>query len=365
MMNKGYLGKSGKFWKWVAAFFFVLIIKLFSANKIWVETFYTNTFYSFFSKIQRIIFGWISFSLGDILYLIAGGWLLLKVIRNLRMLFRRELTGKLVLQKLLHIIFALIIIYIVFNVFWGINYNRKGIAYQLQLTQLKYDTADLKTLQNLLLAKVNDTKMSVIRHNESFPSKRDLFKRAKISYENAEKEFPFLHYKDLSVKPSLYGWLGNYLGFTGYYNPFTGEAQVDTTVPKFLQPYIATHEMAHQLGYAKENEANFVGYLAAINSPDSLFLYSTYFDLFLYTTGEVYYFDSISAKEARQKLNPFVKKDIEELKQFDLSHRSVIEPAITWLYGKFLKLNEQPKGMRSYDAVVGTLIAYYKKYGKI
>lgn len=365
MMNKRFLSRNRKFWKWVIAFFLVLIIKLFSANKIWVETFYTDTFYSFFSRIQRIIFGWIPFSLGDILYLIAGGWILWKVITNFRMFFKRELTGKLVLKKLLHLTFALIIIYIVFNIFWGINYNRKGIAYQLQLTQLKYDTADLKTLQNLLLIKVNDTKMSIIQINESYPSKTDLFKKAKISYTNAEKEFPFLHYKDLSVKSSLYGWLGNYLGFTGYYNPFTGEAQVNTTVPKFLQPYIATHEMAHQLGYAKENEANFVGYLAAINSPDSLFHYSVYFDLFLYANREVYYFDSISAKEARQKLNPFVKRDIEELKQFALSHRSVIEPAVTWLYGKFLKLNEQPKGMQSYDAVVGMLIAYYKKFGKI
>ncbi len=58
-------------------------------------------------------------------------------------------------------------------------------------------------------------------------------------------------------------WLGNYLGFTGYYNPFTGEAQVNTTVPQFLLPNIALHEMGHQIGYAKEDEANFSAYLAA------------------------------------------------------------------------------------------------------
>jgi hypothetical protein len=79
----------------------------------------------------------------------------------------------------------------------------------------------------------------------------------------------------------LWGWLGNYVGFTGYYNPFTGEAQVNTTVPKFLQPFTASHEVAHQLGYAKEMEANFVGYLAASHSTDTLFRYSVYLDLFL------------------------------------------------------------------------------------
>ena len=362
-MIKGYLKQNKNLW--LIAIFLVLLIKLFSANQNWVETGYATKFYPFFSRILRIIFGWIPFSIGDILYLIAAAWLFWKVVENVRMLFKRELTGRLALKKMLHFALVFIFTYIIFNIFWGINYNRKGIAYQLQLTELKYDTSDLKMLQDLLLQKLNASKIAVINSHESYSYKNNLFKKAKSSYDDAAKKYPFLTYKNLSVKSSFYGWLGDYLGFTGYYDPFTGEAQVNTTVPNFLQPYITTHEIAHQLGYAKENEANFVGYLAAVNSRDSLFHYSAYFDLFLYANREVYYFDSISSKNAREKLNPFVKKDIDELWRFNLAHRSFIEPAITWLYGKFLRMNQQPQGMHSYDAVVGMLIAYYKKYGKI
>jgi hypothetical protein len=362
-MIKKYLKQNKNFW--ILAIVFVLVIKSFSPNKIWVETTYATKFYSFFSRILRVIFGWIPFSVGDILYLAAGSWLLWKVIKNVRMIFKKEINKKIFLKKILRLTLIFVFIYIVFNIFWGINYNRQGIAYELHLTELKYDSSDLITLQNLLLQKVNASKLAVINSRELYPDKKDLFRKAKASYDDAAKIYPFLQYKDLSIKSSFYGWLGNYLGFTGYYNPFTGEAQVNTTVPKFMQPYIATHEMAHQLGYAKENEANFVGYLAAANSRDSLFRYSTYFDLFLYANREVYYFDSVSSKNAREKLNPYVKKDIDELKRFNLTHRSFIEPAITWLYGKFLKLNEQPQGMHTYNAVVGMLIAYYKKYGKI
>jgi hypothetical protein len=64
-------------------------------------------------------------------------------------------------------------------------------------------------------------------------------------------------------------------------------------------------------------------------------------------------------------LVPEVKEDILELRRFDQAHESFLEPAITWIYGNYLKLNNQPKGMHSYNAVVGMLIAYYKKYGKI
>jgi hypothetical protein len=350
---------------WIVAFLIIILIKIFSGNSLRVEAFYSSKFYFHFSKILRFLFGWIPFSFGDILYFLVGCWLVWKIIKNIRLLFKKKLCRKAALKKLLNLFLRLAFIYIIFNIFWGINYDRKGIAFQLDLKHLKYDTSDLKMLQKLLLEKVNASKIAVLRNHEPYPSKKELIRRAQKSYEGAQKICPFLEYKYLSVKPSLYGTPGDYLGFTGYYNPFTGEAQINTTVPDFLQPYIATHEMAHQLGYAKENEANFVGYLAAVNSQDTLFHYSAYFDLFIYANREVYYFDSVSSRLALQQLIPEVKDDIRELRNFNRAHRSFLEPAITWMYGNYLKLNKQPQGMHTYNAVVGMLIAYYKKYGRI
>lgn len=350
---------------WICALLLVTVIKIFSLNKNWVGSLYTSKFYFFFSKFLRLLFGWIPFSIGDIVYLIVGCWLLWKLVKNFGLILRQRISAKMILVKTLNFILALTFVYIIFNIFWGINYNRAGIAHQLSLTHLQYDTADLLMVRQLLLQKVNSSKTTLVNTRESYPSKNELFKEAKDSYEEAEKKYLFLRFDRVSIKSSLYGKLGNYMGFTGYYNPFTGEAQVNVTVPKFLQPYIATHEMAHQLGYAKENEANFVGYLAAVNSPDTLFHYSAYIELFLYANREVYYFDSVTSKRSFELLNPEVKKDIAELRQFNLNHQSFIEPWITWLYGRYLKLNQQPQGMHSYNAVVGMLIAYYKKYGKI
>ena len=56
-------------------------------------------------------------------------------------------------------------IYIVFNIFWGLNYNRKGIAWQMNLPQIDYDTENLKLMQRLLLQKVNETKSSLAEKN--------------------------------------------------------------------------------------------------------------------------------------------------------------------------------------------------------
>ncbi len=363
MINKK--GWQRNIFLWASVLILVILIKLFSLNPERVETVYTSKFYSFFSKTLRFFWGWIPFSLGDILYLLAGCWLLWKLIKTIKSLFRKSLKRKIFFQNCLKLILGFISIYIIFNIFWGLNYNRKGIACQLNLTATKFDTSDILMLQNILLQKVNSSKLVLVNNNVVYPTKKELFKRALNCYHETEKIYPFLQYKNHSVKSSLYGWWGNYLGFTGYYNPFTGEAQVNTTVPKFLQPYVTTHEMAHQLGYAKEDEANFGGYLAAVNSSDTLFHYSAYLDLFLYANREVYYFDSLASKQSMDLLITPVKKDIEEWRQFDKAHTSFIEPAINWMYGNYLKLNQQPKGLRSYNEVISMLIAYYKKFGKI
>ena len=163
----------------------------------------------------------------------------------------------------------------------------------------------------------------------------------------------------------MFGLFGNYFGFTGYYNPFTGEAQLNTLVPKFILPFTTSHEIAHQLGYAKEEEANFVGYLAATASTDTLFHYSTYLDLFVYANRQLFFVDSVAAKDFTTQLLPEVKSDIKEWREFLRRHKNPLEPVIRWAYGNYLRANQQPKGMTSYDEVIADLIAFYKKYGRI
>jgi hypothetical protein len=256
-------------------------------------------------------------------------------------------------------------LYILFNIFWGINYNRVGISSQLGFQMKKYTTDDLKEINCLLLQKINSSKEALIQQQVEYPSNAQLRTDIKRAYDKLAVQYPYLAYHNVSFKSSMWGWLGNYTGFTGYYNPFTGEAQLNTTVPKFIQPFTACHEVAHQIGYAKEMEANFVGYLAAANSDDPLFHYSVYLDLFSYANRNLYYTDSVAARLYRRELSPAVVKDLKEWIAFSRRHQNPAEPVIRWLYGKFLESNQQPQGILSYDEVTGFLISYYHKFGKI
>ena len=103
----------------------------------------------------------------------------------------------------------------------------------------------------------------------------------------------------------------------------------------------------------------------ATASGDSLFMYSAYFDLFLYANRNLYRTDTVAAQHVLTLLHPGIKEDIATLKAYYKKYENPAEPVFRWMYGKYLEANDQPLGMVTYSEVVADVIAYYKKYGKI
>jgi hypothetical protein len=282
----------------------------------------------------------------------------------IKLVVRRKTTREYWKHTLGLTVFVMLIVYISFNLLWGLNYNRMGVMTQLSLQKGRYNKDDLHRLMSTLVWRLNTLDSIAKIDRDALNTKRILFDEAISSYKNLATRFPVIHYSYRSVKPSLFSYLGNYLGYTGYYNPFTGEAQVNTTVPEFVQPFTTCHEMGHQLGYAKENEAHFAGFLAARASDNPGFRYSVYFDMYSYSRFYLYSMDSVLAKKLDAELRPGVKQDFRELREFILKHRNPVEKVIDKLYGQFLKANQQPSGKLTYSEVIDFLVAYQKKFRK-
>lgn len=341
------------------------IIHIYSNDSTRVENQYASSIYPVFSRVLRYLFGWLPFSIGDLIYGAVILWLIWKIIGGFKAIFKKQVTVKNVSTGAGKFIRILLITYILFNLLWGVNYNRMGIADQLQLKLDKYSLNDLKSINTLLVEKTNSSKLYLENRGIKNVTKVELFEKVSRAYEEARLVHPFLRYQPVSLKPSMWSWIGNYMGFTGYYNPFTGEAQVNTLVPKFLLPFTTCHEVAHQLGYAKEMEANFVGYLAATTSTDTSLYYSVYLDLFMYSNRNLFEIDSSAAIAYRRQLAPAVQADLKEWRQFNKKYRNPVEPVFRWIYGKYLERNQQPQGVLSYDQVTAFVIAWYKKTGNI
>jgi hypothetical protein len=352
--------------KLLLLFLIAFLVKMFSLNERWVEQYYSNGIYGPVSKTLRAVLGWIPFSVGDTIYIAAGIWLVLKVWKLLQLLKKRkaqEYLSWLLLQKYLKLT---LLIYIVFNLFWGLNYYRQGIGKQLDITIAPYTVKDLFELTTLLQQRVNYHALKIDSVERlQYNNNTLLFSNSIAAYKMIGREYPFLHYANPSEKPSIFTPVGKFFGFTGYYNPFSGEAQLKTSIPVFLKPFVSTHEIAHQLGYAKENEASFVAYLACKSSGNINFLYSAYFEVYrdalfnCIKTG-----DTVFVNRLRKNLSPRVKYDIYDLRSYLVRNRNFIEPLMSGAYDKYLKMNNQPNGKATYNEVIAYLIAYMKKLGK-
>ena len=342
-------------------------IRLYAFLPAKVELFYSTGVYPYIGSFLRRVFGSLPFSAGDILYALLFLYTLWKGVQSVRNMrhqaagarsWRPSKTGWLRLLRLL------LLLYIIFNVLWGLNYNRQGVHFQMGFERESYSKEDVIYINELLLEEVNNSKAALMHESTNGIAAKTLPERTGNVFIQAAQKYPFLRYAYPSVKPSLFNVIGNYFGFSGYYNPFTGEAQVNTDIPLFLQPYVYCHEIAHQLGYARENEANFAGYIAATASGDPPFVYAAYFDIFLYANRNLYRMDSVAAKHFLRQLHPAVKADIDMLKAYYSKYENPVEPLFRWVYGKYLEVNDQPLGMMTYSEVVGDVIAWQKKYGK-
>jgi hypothetical protein len=349
--------------RWLIPLLLTLVIWIFSRNKDWVEQVYSNGFYPVWGRIQRFLLGWQPLSIGDILYSVLVIWLvvhLVSILKN-RSWHKWGLGGT--RRRLGKVLIVFMWIYVVFQLSWGLNYQRHGIAWHLGLDVKTYTTGELDTLTGLIIQRLAvDADTTEARY--SLRKRKILYDEGQYAYDILKKVYPFLaHPRPVSTKTSLFGWLGNYVGFQGYYNPFSGEAQVNRQVPYFLQPNIVCHELAHQVGYAKENEANFVGYLAGKYSRQKQMRYSAYFDLFQYAIRELSFRDTALARARYKELPLQTVRDLAEWRRFQLKHRNPLEKIVMYFYGHYLRVNNQPKGLGSYNEVIAWLMAYYRKFG--
>lgn len=353
-----------KSWSWVLLIVLAIAIKWVSLYPEWIEKNYTYGIYPVLAAFQRILFGWIPFSIGDLVYAFLILVILFRTGRFFKFLFTKQLTRKYFISALQQLIFFFLFLYVFFNLLWGLNYNRTGIAAQLNLQVEKYELAELDTLTSALQQRLNEYALLITQEEKNkLRKKKRLFDAAVQAYKTATIQYPFLKYKPPSIKPSLFSYAGNYLGFQGYNNPFSGEGQVNTTIPQVLEPFVTLHEIAHQVGYAREDEANFVAFLTSKASSSDYFRYSLYFNLYLYAVNEIAKRDSLHAREIHERLLPQVVQDIEYVREFHRKHRNPIEPIIMWVYDQYLIANNQPAGKYTYNEVVALLIAYYRKHG--
>ena len=344
-------------WIWVFLALFLYLLRFFPQ---WVERYYSQGIYPYITKVFRWIVGWIPFSVGDLLYLGLILLLFYWLGRGIYRLIKKGFHFRSFFSACMAPLCFLLGMYVIFQLSWGLNYQRLGIPYTLQLqVPAQYSTGSLQALTRSLLEQTNESRKQLPDTLSSVPAK-EIFSQSLKAYAKTAVHYPFLQYEVPSIKEPLWNTLGNYLGYGGYFNPFTHEAQVGTQVPVFLLPFTSCHEMAHQLGYASEDEANFIAYLTASHLEDPLFEYAANFALYRYANRELWYRDSTLAKRNNAALDTLVKQDYADMIRFFAGYESRLEDLSTFLYHQYLIANNQVQGIDTYAQVTALLLAYRK-----
>lgn len=336
----------------------VILVKVLGANTAFIETYYSNGFYTFISKFSRTILGVIPFSIGDILYIA----LIFFALRYL--VLKRKYIKQKPLLFIRNIAMIISLAYFFFHLLWGFNYYRVPLREKLKIEET-YTKAELVAFIEELITKTNEVQLKITKDSSKIVtipySKKEVFQKTVDGYEQIKEQYPFLNYDSPSLKKSLYSTLLTYMGYGGYINPFTNEAQVNAKLPIFRFPVVAAHEVGHQTGYAAENETNFIGYLVTANNQDIYFKYSAYAYALSYCLSDISRQDESLFQKLYAKVNSGVQKNYKEVTDFWMAYENPMEPVFKYAFSSFLKANNQEEGIQSYSRIVALLVNYHKE----
>jgi len=159
-------------------------------------------------------------------------------------------------------------------------------------------------------------------------------------------------------KPMLFSEGMSHLNYTGIYNPFTTEPNVNVNIPIYRIPFVALHEIAHQRGIAGEREANFVAFLAAVEEGDSFFQYSGYYSALIYVTNAILREDLELYQQIRNEFSEHLNAVFQYDRAYWSNYQTVAADIGEMNNERFLKATGQPEGTKSYGLVVDLIVAY-------
>ncbi len=316
-----------------------------------IEQYYSNGFYIYWSLCLRFIVGFIPFAMGDVIYVLVVAYILYAIFKSAKQIYHSTHKWIETLKQLLKGCICILAFYITFQLSWGLNYVRPAINQTLNIEANYYTIEDLQLLTELLSHKIALLDSNVVLNGRQ-NNHQTLTEIAIDDYKTFRKKYPQFNYSIKSVKPSLSSYTLSKFGVEGYFNPFTGEANINRMLPEFTLPFTYAHEIAHQIGIAKEDEANLLAYLSGIESHNTSTKYAAYFAGLTYILFELYKADSEEFSKAYDKTPKIFKTDLKIEQDFWRKHNSSLFGYMTSVLDAYLKFNKQESGIKSYREVV-------------
>ena len=302
------------------------------------------------------------FSLAELLIILLPVFITLLIIYAVN---SRSKNLRSILTYFVTLISGVSIIFSLFVFSFGTGYHVPTLYERFEIEKDGVTTEELEETAQKLVTEINLRVDKIAFSAEGFSkmpySLNEMNNILNSAFKPLSKKYDFVQSFKSNIKPVLMSVPMSYTHTTGVYSFFTGEANLNVEFPDYTLPYTAAHELAHQRGIARENEANFIAFLVCIESGNVYAEYSAYLNMFEYVAASLYRTDSEAYKRVYNSLSSSAKGEIAAYSRFYDKYRDSkageISSAINDAY---LIANGTQEGTKSYGLVVDLAVAYFK-----
>ena len=252
-------------------------------------------------------------------------------------------------------------VYAGFCLLWGTAYNTDGFQEKSGITAQPVSAEALERVTLYFAEELSAAAGEVPRNGDGVctADRKAILDAAGDAYDGLYDEFPFLRMETGRVKPFGCSRALSVLRFTGFYFPFTGEANVNMDSPVAYLPATVCHEMAHQRGIVSEQECSFLGILAATRCKDPVYRYAGWLEGYVRLSNSLYSIDPERCLAIRDTLPEEVRCDLRADSAYWAQFQGAVSQASESVYDAFLKGNGDANGVRSYGMVTDLLVTYF------
>jgi Protein of unknown function (DUF3810) len=330
-----------------------------------VEAGYSRVVYYYIVRFQAIVNQFFPFSLGETFFIGLGLYFLAWTLWYMRRASRRESRLWDVWRLFfLHLLWTFSVLFLFFLLLWGLNYQRMHIAESLGLERPPTRTDELQNVGARILNGINSNYDLALREQDiSSPTRLPYTHQVLLrNLENAFQKTAMIGNASQGgvgfPKPLLLSRLASWLGITGIYMPYTGEATYNIEVPPSQLPFVIAHQKAHQRGYAREDEANFVAYVVCTKADDPYLRYTGY----LHGVKVLYALEQSGIGRYTESIGPGPSADLDQQMRF---WGAVKNPTFSGLtrevVNAYLRANRVSRGYKNSNDDVGLIVSYLIK----
>lgn len=264
-------------------------------------------------------------------------------------------------KKFIMLSWIVSILFFLFVINCGIHYSRTPFSQVSRLEVGDYTLEELNDLCVSLTAELNYWSAQVERDKEGIAMLDcDISAKSTEAMLLLGNTYDALSGFYANPKPVWNSFMLSYQHISGIFSPFTIEANYDRDMVPYNIPFTVCHELSHLKGFMREDEANYIAYLACLQSDEAIFNYSGNLLAWVYSTNELYAADRDAYNAIRAELDPVVNADLSANAAFWDKYEGKISELSETVNDLYLKSNNQAEGIKSYNRMVSLLIANHQ-----